>query len=170
MKDNIIDRIGINSTGVYSINARFGVGKTSLACILTSELYLTGKNVLFLTEETSVRTIQRKFYNLIIFKDYMERRLLIKASKDLTKAFAIISPIVRIYDITQPSSKSVEYKTMGMWKKNFITPLSSLTNLTIRIKKPSGEIIKNLNDTLDIKFIYQDKINPNQINQTGSNV
>jgi hypothetical protein len=81
-------------------------------------------------------------------------------NKDLTKAFAILTPMIRIYDISKPSSKSIEYKTMGKWQKKFITPLSSLTNLTIKIKKPSGDVLKNLNDVLDVKFIYQYKSNP----------
>jgi hypothetical protein len=81
-------------------------------------------------------------------------------SKNLTKAFAVLTPFIRIYDINRDSSKSIEYKTAGLWGKRFITPISSLTNLTIKIKKPNGEILKNLNDTLDVKFIYQYKSNP----------
>lgn len=83
-------------------------------------------------------------------------------SKDLKNAFSIISPVIRIYDISAMSAKSVEYKPAGLWAKRFTpSPLSSLTNLTIKIKKPSGDIIKNLNDTLDIKFVYQYQSNLN---------
>lgn len=81
-------------------------------------------------------------------------------NKNLTKSFAILTPFIRIYDITRESSKSIEYKTTGLWGKTFMTPISSLNNLTIKIKKPNGEILKNLNDTLDVKFIYQYKSNP----------
>ncbi len=77
-------------------------------------------------------------------------------SKDLKNAFAILTPVIRIYDINAASAKSVEYKTAGLWYKRFTpSPLSSLTNLTIKLKKPSGDLIRNLNDTLDVKFIYQ---------------
>ena len=82
-------------------------------------------------------------------------------NKNLTKSFAVLTPFIRIYDnITRESSKSIEYKTTGLWGKTFLTPISSLTNLTIKIKKPNGEILKNLNDTLNVKFIYQYKSNP----------
>jgi hypothetical protein len=84
-------------------------------------------------------------------------------NKDLTKAFAILTPLIRIYELAKPSSKSIEYKTIGMWQKKFITPLSSLTNLSIKLKKPSGDILKNLNDVLDVKFIYQYKTNPSDV-------
>jgi hypothetical protein len=77
-------------------------------------------------------------------------------SKNLSNAFAVITPFLRIYDIANSSSKTVEYKIAGMWAKRFSpAPLSSLTNLTIKMKKPSGDIINNINDTLDPKFIYQ---------------
>jgi hypothetical protein len=82
-------------------------------------------------------------------------------SKDLTNAFAILTPMIRIYDIVNSSSKSIEYKSSGMWSKIFSpTPLSSLTNLTIKIKNPVGSILENINDTLDVKFIYQYQSNP----------
>lgn len=82
-------------------------------------------------------------------------------NKNLTNAFAVLTPFIRIYDnITRESSKSIEYKTTGLWGKTFLTPISSLTNLTIKIKKPNGEILKNLNDTINVKFIYQYKSNP----------
>ncbi len=81
-------------------------------------------------------------------------------NKNLTKSFAVLTPFIRIYDITRDSSKSIEYKTTGLWGKTFMTPISSLTNLTIKIKKPNGEILKNLNDILDVKFIYQYKSDP----------
>ena len=77
-------------------------------------------------------------------------------SKDLKNAFAILTPVIRIYDISGSSSKSVEYKSSGLWHKRFTpSPLSSLTNLTIKLKKPSGALMKNINDTVDIKFTYQ---------------
>jgi len=77
-------------------------------------------------------------------------------SKNLSNAFAVITPFLRIYDIANSSSKTVEYKIAGMWSKRFSpAPLSSLTNLTIKMKKPSGDIVSNINDTLDPKFIYQ---------------
>ncbi len=82
-------------------------------------------------------------------------------SKDLANAFAILTPLIRIYDITNSSSKSIEYKSTGMWPKTFYpTPLSSLTNLTIKIKNPAGSVLENINDTLDVKFIYQYQSNP----------
>ncbi len=77
-------------------------------------------------------------------------------SKNLSNAFAVITPFLRIYDTANSSSKSVEYKIAGMWAKRFSpAPLSSLTNLTIKMKKPSGDIVTNINDTVDPKFIYQ---------------
>ena len=77
-------------------------------------------------------------------------------SKNLSNAFAVITPFLRIYDIANSSSKTVEYKIAGMWAKRFTpAPLSSLTNLTIKMKKPSGDILTNISDTLDPKFIYQ---------------
>jgi hypothetical protein len=79
-------------------------------------------------------------------------------SKDLKNCFSILTPVIRIYDISAKSAKSIEYKSTGLWYKRFTpTPLSSLTNLSIKLKKPSGDLIKNLNDTLDIKFIYQEQ-------------
>jgi hypothetical protein len=83
-------------------------------------------------------------------------------SKDLKRAFAVLTPVIKIYDITHPSSKNIEYRTTNPGGKKYITPLSSLTNLTIRIKKPSGDILKNLNDVIDVKYIYQDIINPSE--------
>jgi hypothetical protein len=77
-------------------------------------------------------------------------------SKNLSNAFAVITPYIRIYDSANSSSKTIEYKIAGGWAKKFIpTPLSSLTNLTMKMKKPSGDILMNINDTLDPKFIYQ---------------
>ena len=88
--------------------------------------------------------------------------------KDLKNSFAVLTPVIRIYDILTMSSKSVEYKASGLWFKRFTpSPLSSLTNLTIKLKKPSGAIIKNLNDTLDIKFVYQYQ---SEINDTRTEV
>ena len=77
-------------------------------------------------------------------------------SRDLNNSFAILIPFVKIYDLVTASAKAIEYKIAGMWNKVFSpAPLSSLTNLTFIMKKPTGSILQNLNDTLDIKFIYQ---------------
>ncbi len=101
-------------------------------------------------------TIEETYYSIEIeeIKDVMQG-----TSRDLNNAFAIITPIIRIYDIVNTSSKSVEYKVAGMWSKKFSpAPLSSLNNLTMTIKKPSGDIVSNLNDILDIKYIYQSNL------------
>ncbi len=98
-------------------------------------------------------SIQETYYSMEIeeVRDVMEG-----TSRDLQNSFAILTPGIRIYDISNPSSKSIEYKVSGMWSKQFNpTPLGSLTNLSIQIKKPSGDIVTNMNDTLDVKFIYQ---------------
>lgn len=97
--------------------------------------------------------VQETYYSMEIeeVRDVMEG-----TSRDLQNSFAILTPAIRIYDISSPSAKSIEYRVAGTWAKQFIpTPLSSLTNLSIQIKKPSGDILTNMNDTLDIKFIYQ---------------
>jgi hypothetical protein len=97
--------------------------------------------------------VQETYYSIEIeeVRDVMKG-----TSRDLQNSFAILTPAIRIYDISSPSAKSIEYRVAGTWAKQFIpTPLSSLTNLSIQIKKPSGDILANMNDTLDIKFIYQ---------------
>jgi hypothetical protein len=97
--------------------------------------------------------VQETYYSMEIeeVRDVMEG-----TSRDLQNSFAILTPGVRIYDISSPSAKSIEYKVSGTWAKEFTpTPLSSLTNLSIQLKKPSGDIVTNMNDTLDIKFVYQ---------------
>jgi hypothetical protein len=97
--------------------------------------------------------VQESYYSMEIeeIRDVMEG-----TSRNLQNSFAILTPGIRIYDISSPSAKSIEYKVSGTWAKQFNpTPLSSLTNLSIQIKKPSGDIITNMNDTLDIKFVYQ---------------
>jgi hypothetical protein len=97
--------------------------------------------------------VQETYYSMEIeeIRDVMEG-----TSRNLQNTFAILTPGIRIYDISSPSAKSIEYKVSGTWSKQFNpTPLSSLTNLSIQIKKPSGDIITNMNDTLDIKFVYQ---------------
>ena len=97
-------------------------------------------------------TIDETYYTMEIdeIKDVMNG-----SSRDLNNTFAVLIPFIRIYDITNASSKTVEYKVAGLWSKRFSpAPLSSLTNLSIQMKKPSGDLLKNLNDTLDIKFVY----------------
>ncbi len=82
-------------------------------------------------------------------------------SKEFKNAFAVLTPMTRIYDIVNTSGKSIEYKPVGFWPKVFTpAPLSSLTNLTIKIKNPTGTVLQNKNDTLDVKFIYQYQYNP----------
>jgi hypothetical protein len=82
-------------------------------------------------------------------------------SKEFKNAFAILTPMIRIYDIVNTSGKSIEYKPIGFWSKTFTpAPLSSLTNLTIKIKNPAGVVLENMNDILDVKFIYQYQSNP----------
>ena len=82
-------------------------------------------------------------------------------SKEFKNAFAVLTPMTRIYDIVNTSGKSIEYKPVGFWPKVFSpAPLSSLTNLTIKIKNPTGTVLQNKNDTLDVKFIYQYQYNP----------
>ncbi len=98
-------------------------------------------------------SVEETYYSMEIeeVRDVMEG-----TSRDLQNSFAILTPAIRIYDISSPSSKSIEYKVSGTWSKQFNpTPLGSLTNLSIQIKKPSGDLVTNMNDTLDVKFIYQ---------------
>ena len=100
--------------------------------------------------------IEETYYSIEVeeIKDVMQG-----TSRDLNNSFAIITPVIRIYDMVNSSSKSVEYKVAGMWAKRFYpAPLSSLNNLTMTVKKPSGDIVKNLNDTLDVKYIYQSNL------------
>ena len=97
-------------------------------------------------------TIDETYYTMEIdeIKDVMNG-----SSRDLNNTFAVLIPFIRVYDIINASSKTVEYKVGGLWSKRFSpAPLSSLTNLSIQMKKPSGDLLKNLNDTLDIKFVY----------------
>lgn len=75
-------------------------------------------------------------------------------NRNLNNAFAVLSPIVPMYDSLIP--KHVEYKVIGRWLKKFSpAPLNTLNHLSLSLKKQTGEILKNLNDTLDIKYIYQ---------------
>ena len=93
------------------------------------------------------------------FMDLQIKDVMNGSSRDLNNTFAVLIPFIRVYDITNASSKTVEYKVAGMWSKRFYpSPLGSLNNLTVTVKKPSGDILKNLNDTLDTKYIYQSNL------------
>jgi hypothetical protein len=103
-------------------------------------------------------TVDETFYTMEIeeINDFING-----TSKELKNAFAILTPMIRIYDIVNTSGKSIEYKPIGFWSKVFTpAPLSSLTNLTIKIKNPSGTVLENMNDILDVKFIYQYQSDP----------
>ena len=83
----LVEKLGIKSTGVYLINSPFGVGKTTITCVLSGELYLMGKNVLYLTEDTGIKQIQRKLVKIIdVTNEYRDGGVLIKKHTDLKKA------------------------------------------------------------------------------------
>jgi hypothetical protein len=103
-------------------------------------------------------TVDETFYTMEIdeINDFING-----TSKEFKNAFAILTPMIRIYDIVNRSGKAIEYKPIGFWSKTFTpAPLSSLTNLTIKIKNPAGTVLENMNDTLDVKFIYQYQSDP----------
>jgi len=78
------------------------------------------------------------------------------SNKDLNKAFAVVVPIAPMYSSTISIARHVEYRTIDRWMKKYSpVPLNSLTNLTLRVKNPLGQTINNLNDILDINFVYQ---------------
>lgn len=78
------------------------------------------------------------------------------SSKDLNKAFAVVVPITPMYSSTISIARHVEYRTIDRWMKKYSpVPLNSLTNLTLRVKNPLGQVINNLNDIIDINFVYQ---------------
>lgn len=78
------------------------------------------------------------------------------SSKDLNKAFTVVVPLVPMYSSTISIARHVEYRSIDRWmKKYYPVPLNSLTNLTLRVKNPLGKVLTNLNDVLDINFVYQ---------------
>jgi hypothetical protein len=77
------------------------------------------------------------------------------SSRELSNAFSVVIPATSMYSSPTLTARHVEYKTIDGWLKKFQpVPLSALTNMTIRVKTPLGKVLTNLNDTIDIKFVY----------------
>jgi hypothetical protein len=77
------------------------------------------------------------------------------SSKNLSNAFAVVIPATSMYSSANLIARHVEYHTIDNWFKTFYpVPLSSLTNITIRVKNPLGKVLTNLNDVIDINFVY----------------
>uniref|UniRef100_A0A6C0E754 Uncharacterized protein n=1 Tax=viral metagenome TaxID=1070528 RepID=A0A6C0E754_9ZZZZ len=77
------------------------------------------------------------------------------SSRDLSNAFSVVVPAASMYTSPNLIARHVEYKPVDDWFKKFYpSPLSSLTNMTIKVKTPLGKVLTNLNDTIDIKFVY----------------
>ena len=71
----------------------------------------------------------------------------------LDSSIAILVPFSPIPDSSQ-QIKFVEFKNINQTKKHFSIPLSSLNKLTFKCRDNLGQIIQNVNDTLEIKYAY----------------
>lgn len=72
---------------------------------------------------------------------------------NLRKAFAILHPIIPVYDGQSP--KFVQYHNINKWVSNFKqTHTAPLNILTIKCYDPINNLISNVNDVLTIKYIY----------------
>lgn len=95
---NLLDKIDckLEKGDLFTLMAPWGSGETTLLCIMASELALSGKNVVYISEDTHFRFLLRKFRNLISIIPKERGTLILRRGKEINEIFEKITDEVDV--------------------------------------------------------------------------